>query len=122
MGCGRLFEGTAKQMHASLSALAALPENTLLYCGHEYTASNGKFALSVDPDNQALHARMDEVRRLRAEGKPTVPTTVGLERATNPFLRSGDPKIRQLLGGRFAEPSTPDWEVLAELRRLKDSF
>jgi hydroxyacylglutathione hydrolase len=118
LGCGRLFEAPAAEMQASLARIAALPPETRIYCGHEYTASNARFALSVDPDNAALAARSAEVGALRAEGKPTLPTTLGLELATNPFLRWGDPAIRRNIG---LENAT-DAEVLGEVRRLKDVF
>ncbi|HVS15986.1 MAG TPA: hydroxyacylglutathione hydrolase [Thermoanaerobaculia bacterium] len=117
LGCGRLFEGTAEQMWVSLSKLAALPDDARVYCGHEYTLSNARFALTVDPDNPALRARAAEVERLRAAGKPTVPSTLGLERATNPFLRAADPAIRARLGLEDAS----DAEVFAEIRRRKDA-
>lgn len=90
MGCGRLFEGTPAEMFANMRRYAALADATRVYCGHEYTQSNGRFALTVEPDNAALVARMAEVDRLRAAGAPTVPTTIGAERATNPFLRAPD--------------------------------
>ncbi len=90
MGCGRLFEGTPADMFANMRRYAALDDETRVYCGHEYTQSNGRFALTVEPDNHALVARMAEVDRLRAAGAPTVPTTIALERATNPFLRAPD--------------------------------
>jgi hydroxyacylglutathione hydrolase len=90
IGCGRLFEGTAEQMFASLAKLMALPDATAVYCAHEYTASNGRFALTVEPENAALADRMAEVVRLRALGEATVPSTIGLERATNPFTRARD--------------------------------
>jgi hydroxyacylglutathione hydrolase len=118
LGCGRLLEGTAAQMWASLSRLMALPDDTIIYCGHEYTASNAKFALSVDPDNQALVERALEVERLRAAGKPTLPTTMGREKATNPFLRADDGYIRENLGMEKAS----DAEVFAEIRKRKDTF
>jgi hydroxyacylglutathione hydrolase len=89
LGCGRLFEGTPEQMHESLAKLMALPDETRVFCAHEYTEANGRFALTQEPENQALKARMDEVVRLRGEGRPTVPSTIGLERATNPFTRAG---------------------------------
>ena len=89
MGCGRLFEGDAAQMFGNMQRYAALPDGTKVYCGHEYTQSNGRFAVSVDPGNDALVARMAQVDRLRAAGEATVPTTIGDERATNPFLRAG---------------------------------
>ncbi len=118
LGCGRLFEGTPLDMWTSLGKFAPLPDEALVYCGHEYTAANARFALSVDPDNSALHARAAEIEKQRAAGEPTVPTTLGLESATNPFLRPDDPAIRQQLGLESAE----DVEVFAEIRRLKDSF
>ena len=88
MGCGRLFEGTAPQMYANLQRIAALDPETRLYCAHEYTMSNGRYALVAEPDNQAIRARMREVEAARAAGEATVPTTVALERATNPFVRA----------------------------------
>lgn len=88
MGCGRLFEGTAAQMHSNLQRLAGLPEETRVYCAHEYTLSNGRFALTVEPDNDALVQRMVEVEAARTAGEATVPTTIALERATNPFMRA----------------------------------
>jgi hydroxyacylglutathione hydrolase len=90
MGCGRLFEGTAAQMFANMQRYAELPDATQVYCGHEYTQSNGRFALAFEPDNAALAARMQQVDAARAAGEATVPTTIGLERATNPFLRARD--------------------------------
>jgi hydroxyacylglutathione hydrolase len=118
LGCGRLFEGTPAQMWASLSKLARLPDDARVCCGHEYTQSNARFALSIDPDNKALRKRAEEVDRQRAAGQPTVPTTLGEERAANPFLRPGDPAIRRRLGMESAS----DVEVFAEIRRRKDSF
>ncbi len=88
MGCGRLFEGTPEQMFGAMQRLAELPDETGVYCGHEYTQSNGRYALTVEPDNAALANRMAEVDALRARGEPTVPTTIGLERSTNPFMRA----------------------------------
>lgn len=90
MGCGRLFEGTAAQMFANLQRLAALPEDTRVYCAHEYTLSNGRFALTVEPDNAALAARVAAVEAARARGEATVPTSIGEERATNIFMRARD--------------------------------
>lgn len=104
MGCGRLFEGTAEQMFANMQRLAALPGETQVYCAHEYTLSNGRYALVAEPDNAAIATRMVEVARLRAEGEATVPTTIAAERATNPFLRA------------------PNARILAERRAAKDSF
>lgn len=118
LGCGRLLEGTPAQMWASLSSLMALPNDTVVYCGHEYTASNARFALTIDPDNQALVERALVVEKLRAAGKPTLPTTLGAEKAANPFLRAGDGAIRERLG--MAKAS--DAEVFAEIRKRKDNF
>jgi len=89
MGCGRLFEGTAAQMWSNMQRLAALPSDTLVYCAHEYTQSNGRYALHAEPANQALAARMRDVDAMRARGEATIPTTIALERATNPFMRAG---------------------------------
>ncbi len=110
LGCGRLFEGTPQQMWASLSRLAALPADTVAYSAHEYTLSNGRFAVTVD-DSPALAARMERVKAARERGEPTVPTTIALERDTNPFLRA------PLLSDR-ADPA----EAFAEIRALKDNF
>ncbi len=88
MGCGRLFEGTAEQMFDNMRKLEALPDNTMVYCAHEYTQSNGRYALTAEPGNAALIARMNDVDAARARGEPTVPTTIALERATNPFMRA----------------------------------
>lgn len=118
MGCGRLFEGTAAEMFASLGKLAALPAETRVYCGHEYTLSNARFARRVDPDNPALAERAEAVERLRDDGLPTVPTTIGLERATNPFLRAGEPALAAAAG---LAPGTAPAEVFAALRRMKDN-
>lgn len=100
LGCGRLFEGKAEDMFASLAKLTALPGETLVCCGHEYTLANARFARSVDPDNAALHARVAEAERQRAAGLPTVPTTIALERATNPFLRAADAATLGMLRAR----------------------
>jgi hydroxyacylglutathione hydrolase len=118
LGCGRVFEGNFEQMWHSLSKLAALPDDTLVYCAHEYTQANARFALTIDPDNPALKKRAAEVERLRAAGKPTVPSTLGEERAANPFLRPSDPAIRRRLGLERAS----DAEVFAEIRKRKDRF
>jgi len=88
MGCGRLFEGTAEQMYSNMRKLEALGDDTRVYCAHEYTQSNGRFALTVEPDNQALVVRMAQVNAMRERGEPTVPTSIALERATNPFMRA----------------------------------
>lgn len=118
LGCGRLLECAAPVMFASLQRLASLPPQTRFYCGHEYTLANARFALTIDPANTALQERAAEVESLRAEGKPTLPATIGAELATNPFLRWHDPAIRRNLGME----SATDAEVFAEIRRRKDSF
>jgi hydroxyacylglutathione hydrolase len=118
LGCGRMFEGTAPMLWASLEKLRALPGDTRIYCGHEYTASNARFALSIDPDNAALRRREAEVAKLRAEGKFTIPSTMTEERAANPFLRADDAALAAAVGKRGAPPS----EVFGEIRRLKDNF
>jgi hydroxyacylglutathione hydrolase len=118
LGCGRLFEGTPAMMWSSLSKLMALPDTTRVYCGHEYTQSNGRFALTLEPDNQALVKRMREVDAARAKSVPTIPSTIGLERQTNPFLRPSSPEIRQTLGLVHAS----DVDVFAEMRKRKDNF
>jgi hydroxyacylglutathione hydrolase len=118
LGCGRLFEGTPAQMWASLRKLAALPGETRVYSGHEYTDANARFALTVDPDNADLVARAAEVERARARGEPTVPSRLDLERATNPFLRAGDAGLKSRIGA----PDASDEEAFAEIRRRKDSF
>ena len=104
MGCGRLFEGTAQQMYSSLQRLTALPDDTALYCGHEYTLANARFAAHAEPDNPAIAARLGQVEQLRSAGRITLPTTVAEERATNPFVRASD------------------WQEFARLRAQKDSF
>ncbi|MEP1792965.1 hydroxyacylglutathione hydrolase [Parasphingorhabdus sp.] len=118
MGCGRLFEGTPQQMHESLSKMDAWPNDTIICSGHEYTSSNAKFALSLDPDNGALLARVADISAARAEGRFTVPSVLELERATNPFLRSNDPALRANLG--MLEAS--DADVFAAIRARKDQF
>ena len=92
MGCGRVFEGTMEEMHASLQKLAALPDETLVFCGHEYTLSNAEFCLTVEPENAALQKRYEDVKALRAADQPTLPTSLALEKATNIFLRAKTPE------------------------------
>jgi hydroxyacylglutathione hydrolase len=118
LGCGRLFEGSPQQMWTSLQKLMALPDDTVVYCAHEYTQSNAAFALSVEPDNSELVARSQEIDRLRAEGIPTVPTTIGLEKATNPFLRPDSAGLQATVGMKDASLV----DVFAETRRRKDNF
>ncbi len=118
LGCGRVFEGTMDQMWDSLSKLAALPPETTVYSGHEYTQANAKFALTVDPDNPALTSRAAAVDAAREKGHPTVPSKLSEELATNPFLRAADPAIQAHLGMEGADPA----DVFAEIRRRKDRF
>ncbi len=118
MGCGRMFEGSPAQMWNSLRRLRAWPEDTVVYCAHEYTLANGRFALSVDADNAALQRRMAEVRQKRDAGLPTVPTQIGVERDTNPFLRADDAGFAAGLGMAGRPPE----DVFAETRRRKDHF
>ncbi|NKX44239.1 hydroxyacylglutathione hydrolase [Roseicyclus persicicus] len=118
LGCGRLFEGRAQQMWASLSKLAALPPDTLVCSGHEYTAGNARFALTIDPDNAALISRAEAVQAARDANRPTVPSSLREELATNPFLRAADPVLARRLGMEGADPA----DVFARIRSLKDSF
>lgn len=116
IGCGRVIEGDMRMMWESLARLAALPPDTAIYCGHEYTAANVKFALTIEPENADLQARAKEVETLRAAGKPTLPTTIGAELAANPFIRPQSKAIRKRLGLEAA----PDWQVFAEVRERKN--
>lgn len=118
LGCGRVFETPLETMWASLQKLRSLPRDTAVYCGHEYTAANGRFALTLEPSNLDLEARIAEVARLRAAGEPALPTTIGAEQATNPFLRADKPRLRRAIGMARAEPAA----VFAEIRRRKDAF
>ncbi len=121
-GCGRLFEGTPAQMHHSLTGtLGALPDDAQIYCGHEYTESNLRFAAHVDPDNEALAERQRRVAERRAAGEPSVPFSLGEDRATNPFLRAHAPALRAAVGAGD-DPAIDEIEVFARLRRAKDSF
>ena len=118
LGCGRMFEGTAPMMWASLDKLRRLPAETRIYCGHEYTAANARFGVSIDPDNEALRRREGAVAALRGRGEPTIPSTMGEERAANPFLRADDPGLAAAIG----LPDAPPSEVFGEIRRRKDNF
>jgi hydroxyacylglutathione hydrolase len=118
MGCGRLFEGTPNQMWSSLQKILRWPDDTRVYCAHEYTQANARFALTVEPHNEALRARAAAVAKLRAAGQPTVPSTIGEERATNPFLRAASAGLRATIG----LPDAADVEVFAKTRALKDAF
>ena len=117
MGCGRLFEGTAQQMWGALSSLAALPDDTLVFFGHEYTANNAEFALTVDPANEALHGRVRGVVATLKNGGRTTPTRIGIEKETNPFLRASSEEMAQQVGLPGADPEI----VFAEVRRRKDN-
>lgn len=118
MGCGRVFEGTMEQMFHSVNQFRTLQPMTSVYCGHEYTEANAKFALAMEPGNRALQARAAEVKNLRAAGRMTCPTTIGDELKTNPYMRCDSPEIRKLLG---LEAAT-DAQVFAELRERKNNF
>lgn len=118
MGCGRLFEGTPDQMWRSISKLMSLPDDTLIYGAHEYTTANGEFALTLEPSNKDLVTRMTEVRALRSNNTPTVPTTMSLEKKTNPFMRPMSDEIQETLGMLGA----PWPAVFAEIRSRKDNF
>jgi hydroxyacylglutathione hydrolase len=118
IGCGRVIEGTMEMMWDSLEKLAGLPDDTRIYCGHEYTQANARFALAIEPGNTALIQRAKAVDALRAEGRATLPTTIGLEKETNPFLRVDSPAIRRTLDMEVASAA----EVFAEIRRRKDTF
>lgn len=118
LGCGRLFEGTPDQMWTSLSKLMALPDDTKVYCAHEYTQANARFAVTVEPGNQALLDRAAEIDAMRAKGISTVPTTIGLERATNPFVRPTSENLQKTVGLPGGEPVA----VFAETRARKDNF
>jgi hydroxyacylglutathione hydrolase len=118
MGCGRVIEGNPQMMWNSLRKLMALPKDTSVYCGHEYTQANARFALTIEPDSAALQKRAAEVDAMRAEGKATLPTTIGLELETNPFLRPHVPAIQKLLGME----GKPEAQIFAEIRERKDRF
>lgn len=118
MGCGRLFEGTPAQMWNSLQKLLRLPDDTRVYCAHEYTQKNARFALTVEPDNAELAARAAEVDKMRSMGLPTVPSTIGRERKTNPFLRPDSPGLQATLGMTGADLV----DVFAETRRRRNAF
>lgn len=122
LGCGRLFEGSPAQMLASLDRLAALPGDTGVYCGHEYTQANGRFACAAEPDNPARDRRLQEVAALRAEGRPSLPSTLASERDCNPFLRIDQPALRRRLDERLGRPARDRVEAFATLRQWKDDF
>lgn len=122
LGCGRLFEGTPAQMLVSLERLAALPGDTAVCCGHEYTLANAAFARAVDPANDALRRRTEEAQAMRNAGRPTLPSTLATELATNPFLRVDTPAVRTAVAQRLGHTPTDRVETFAELRRWKDGF
>lgn len=121
-GCGRLFEGTAAEMHASLGRLAALPPDTAVYCGHEYTLANLRFALTVEPENADTRAYRDRVATLRAAQAPTLPSTIGLEQRINPFLRADEPTVHAAVEAHTQQRLESVLDVFAALRRWKDHF
>jgi hydroxyacylglutathione hydrolase len=118
LGCGRIFGCTPEEFYHSMQKFAAMPDETVVYCGHEYTLSNARFALTVDPANLALRTRALEIENKRAQGQVTLPTTIGLEKATNPYLRTADAGIQAALGMIGASPTA----VFAELRERKNRF
>ncbi|MEX2129140.1 MAG: hydroxyacylglutathione hydrolase [Xanthobacteraceae bacterium] len=118
LGCGRAIERPAAVLWQSLLKLRDLPSGTTIYCGHEYTLANGRFAVTVDPGNAKLKARLAEVKKARATGKPTIPSTMAEERATNPFLRADDPTIAAAVGMQGADPAV----VFTEIRERKNNF
>ena len=122
MGCGRLFEGTPAQMLASLERLARLPGDTAVCCGHEYTLANAAFARVVDPANDALRRRTEEAHAMRTAGRPTLPSSLSTERATNPFLRIDSATVREAVARRLGREPLDRVEAFAELRRWKDAF
>jgi hydroxyacylglutathione hydrolase len=121
-GCGRVFEGTPEQMYASLLRLAALPRETAIYCAHEYTAANLRFAVEVEPTNTAIEERLTEVRAVRGEGRPTVPSTLTDELETNPYLRCREPAVVGAAEARVGRPLKGASDVFAVVRRWKDGW
>jgi len=121
-GCGRLFEGTAKQMHQSLSKLASLPANTLIYCAHEYTQANLAFALAVEPDNTKLHSYAEKVNVMRHNNEATIPSYIGTEREINPFMRCHERTIKLAAEKYSQSTQTSDSEIFAVIRSWKDNF
>jgi hydroxyacylglutathione hydrolase len=121
-GCGRLFEGTAEQMYSSLAKISALPQNTEIYCAHEYTRSNLGFALAVEPDNPDTLAYLEQVRARRSENLPTLPSTLALEQRVNPFLRTGQATVRRAAEKHSGQRLNSGVEVFAAIRRWKDGF
>jgi hydroxyacylglutathione hydrolase len=121
-GCGRLFEGTARQLHGSLARLASLPPDTRVYCTHEYTLANLAFAAAVEPGSEVVAGEIARVRELRAHGAPSLPSTIARERRINPFLRAADPAVAAAASRHAGRPLQGELEVFTELRRWKDGF
>ncbi|KPX30932.1 MULTISPECIES: hydroxyacylglutathione hydrolase [Pseudomonas syringae group] len=121
-GCGRLFEGTPDQMHTSLERLATLADNTLIYCAHEYTLSNLRFAQAVEPDNRDIAERLAQVTQWRSEGRISLPSSLALEKRTNPFLRTRETSVKEKADERIGSQNTSQSEVFAQLRAWKDKF
>lgn len=121
-GCGRLFEGTPAQMHSSLSKFKALSDETLIYCGHEYTLSNLEFAAAVEPENQAIKERLLEAQALRKKGQPTVPSTLSIEKQTNPFLRCDVESVINAASQHSGTKLNEEQDVFAAVRKWKDKY
>jgi hydroxyacylglutathione hydrolase len=121
-GCGRIFEGTAQQMLSSLKKLMTLPDDTLIYCGHEYTLSNIKFAIHIEPNNLELQNRFKDAKQLRSENQPTVPSTLKLEKSTNPFLRCDQSSVIEAVSHHAGKKLNSEVDVFAQLREWKNSF
>lgn len=121
-GCGRMFEGTPPQMHASLSKFKTLSDETLIYCGHEYTVSNLKFAANVEPENEAIQRRLIQTKQLRDKNQPTIPSTLKIEKETNPFLRCEQTSVINAAANHSGKKLDKPHEVFAEIRSWKDNF
>jgi hydroxyacylglutathione hydrolase len=121
-GCGRLFEGTAEQMYHSLNTLRELPESTNVYCGHEYTCANLEFALSLEPDNQTILSRLAEVNSLQKQNQASLPSTIGIEKNTNPFLRCNDPEFGKIIAKKLACQTSNPLELFTAIRKYKDNW
>ncbi len=121
-GCGRLFEGTAEQMFSSLKKFSALPDSTLVYCTHEYTAANLNFAHTIEPQNQAISKRIQQVKSLREQNQPSLPSTIGLEKQTNPFMRADIDAVRQVAEDYVNQPLINASAVFSALRQWKDNY
>ena len=118
LGCGRLFEGTAAQMWQSLLKLRSLPDETSVYSGHEYTQTNARFALTIEPNNSDLISRVEKIEKKRAANQPTVPSNLGVEKRTNPFLRADDPALQNAFGMKNSDPV----DIFTQIRKKRDNF